>query len=131
MKEKKTLGFYLVAVSTILAIVSVILYNNALMKTSTTTVLLVIAAVVGAAAVAAALLLGKEIPNLLAAAHAVLVMAALGVSIAPMVNEIGLVYAGLNPQSNLTGYITFAVFAGITWLIAVVAAFIGTNKKNA
>lgn len=131
MKNKVSfIGFALVCASTVLAIVSAILYNFAYIKAPQTYTLLIIAAIVGAGALALAVALGKEIPNLLAAAHAVLLMAALGVSIAPMVNEMGLVYAGLNPQTNLTGFITFAVFTGVAWLIAVIGAFLGVAKRE-
>ena len=86
MKNKVSfIGFALVCASTVLAIVSAILYNFAYIKAPQTYTLLIIAAIVGAGALALAVALGKEIPNLLAAAHAVLLMAALGVSIAPMV----------------------------------------------
>ena len=131
MKDKVSIvGFALVCASTVLSVVAAILYNFARLKNGTTYVLLVIAAVLGAAALAAALKLGKEIPNIVVVAHTVVAMAAFGVSIAPMVNEIALVYAGLNPQSNLTGYIVFAVFACVTWLVGLVAAFTGMTKKN-
>ncbi|MBQ5987147.1 MAG: hypothetical protein IJL59_07755 [Clostridia bacterium] len=131
MKNKVSfIGFALVCASTVLAIVSAILYNFAYIKAPQTYTLLIIAAIVGAGALALAVALGKEIPNLLAAAHAVLLMAALGVSIAPMVNEMGLVYAGLNPQTNLTGFITFAAFTGVAWLIAVIGAFLGVAKRE-
>ena len=130
MNNKKiTVGFVLAAVSTVLAIVCAFLYKSVVQQDSMTYTLLIFAAVAGAAALVLAFVLGKEIPNFCLIIHTVLVMAALGMSIAPMVNEIGLVYAGLNPQTNVTGFYTFAVFAGITWLIAVVASFIGVSKK--
>ncbi|MBQ4428081.1 MAG: hypothetical protein IJP67_01235 [Oscillospiraceae bacterium] len=131
MKDKVSIvGFALVCASTVLSIVAAILYNFALLKNGTTYVLLVIAAVLGAAALALALKLGKEIPNIVVVVHTLVAMAALGVSIAPMVNEIALVYAGLNPQSNLTGYIVFAVFACVTWILGLVASFTGVTKKQ-
>ena len=46
-----------------------------------------------------------------------------------MVNEMGLVFAGLNPQTNLSGFITYAIAAGIAWLISVVASFAGVTGK--
>lgn len=123
------IGFVLVAATTVLAIVCAILYNTALYKTGVVYTLLICAAVAGALALVLAGVLGKEIPNLLVIAQAVLLMAALGASIAPMVNEMGLIFAGLNQFSGLVSYIVFAVFAGVTWLIAVLASFTGVTKK--
>lgn len=123
------IGFVLIAATTVLSIVSAILYNFALYKTGIVFVMLILAAVSGALALGLAAVLGKEIPNFLVIIHAVLLMVALAASIAPMVNEFGLVYAGLNQSSNLTGYILFAVFACVTWLLALIASFIGVTKK--
>jgi drug/metabolite transporter (DMT)-like permease len=132
MKNNKiTLGFVLAAVSTILCVVGHGLYKSALMQDSLTNTLLICAAVAGAAALVLAFVLGKEIPNICLIAHAVLIMAAIGISAAPMVNEFGLVYAGLNPKTNLSGYITFAVCACIAWVISIVATFMGVTKKEA
>ena len=124
-------GFVLAAASTVLSVVCAVLYKSAYIKTSTTYVLLICAALAGAAALALAVTRGKEIPNLLLAAHAVLLMASIGIAIGPMVNEIGLVYAGLNPKTNVTGFITYAIAAGITWLISVAASFMGITTQEA
>lgn len=129
MKNVKIVGFVLACASTVLSLVCAILYKFVYLQTKGPFALLIVALLAGIAALALAIKLGKEIPNFCLIIHTVLVMAALGMSIAPMVNEIGLVYAGLNPQTNVTGFYTFAVFAGITWLIAVVASFIGVSKK--
>ena len=132
MKNKVSyFGFVLVAAATVLAVVSAVLYKFSYATVGTTVVLLVLTAVAGAIALALAVALGKEIPNLFVVAQAVLAMAALAMSIAPMVNEIGLVYAGLDPMSNLTGYIVFVAFAGVTWVIALLASFCGITKKAA
>ena len=128
-KNVKMIGFVLASASTVLSAVCAILYKSVYIQTSKTMPLLICAVVAGALALAFAVKMGKELPNFFLLAHVVLVMAGLCMSIAPMVNEIGLVYAGLNPQSNVTGFYTFAVFAGVTWLIALVAAFIGLTKK--
>ena len=129
--KKKTFGFVIVAVTTILAVVCTYLYKSVMIQNSLTYGLMIAAAVVGALALILAMATGKEIANLFALVHTILIMAALGNSIAPMVNEIGLVYAGLNPKTNLTGFITFAVVSGIAWLISVIACFMGVVKKEA
>ena len=132
MKNKKiTLGFVLAAVSTVLAIVCAVLYKSVVQQNGTTYALLILAAVAGAAALVLAFVLGKEIPNLFLIAHAVLLMAVIGISIAPVVNDMGLVFAGLYQKDIISAYITFAIFACIAWLIAVVASFMGVTKKEA
>ncbi len=132
MKNNKiTLGFVLTAVSTVLAIVCAFLYKSVVQQTSTTYTLLIFAAIAGAAALILAFVLGKEIPNLFLIAHAVLLMAVIGVSIAPVVNDMGLVFAGLYQMDIINAYITFAIFACIAWLVSVVASFLGVTKKEA
>ena len=132
MNNKKiTLGFVLAAVSTVLAIVGLFLYKSVGQQIGTTNTLLILAAVAGAAALVLALVLGKEIPNFFLIAHAVLLMAAVGVSVAPVVNDMGLVFAGLYQMDIIKAYITFAIFACIAWLAAVVASFLGVSKKEA
>lgn len=132
MNNKKiTLGFVLTAVSTVLAIVGLFLYKSVGQQIGTTNTLLILAAVAGAAALVLALVLGKEIPNLFLIAHAVLLMAAVGVSVAPVVNDMGLVFAGLYQMDIINAYITFAVVACVAWLVSVVASFLGVTPKEA
>ena len=130
-KKVSIIGFFLIAATTVLSVVSAILYQFSYATDQLATYLFVGAAVVGVIALGLAMALGKEIPNLFVACHTLILMAAIGVSIPPMVNEMGLVYAGLDPQSNLTGYIIFAVVACITWLIALIASFFGVTRKAA
>ena len=132
MNNKKiTLGFVLAAVSTVLAIVGLFLYKSVGQQIGTTNTLLILAAVAGAAALVLALVLGKEIPNFFLIAHAVLLMAAVGVSVAPVVNDLGLVFAGLYQMDIINAYITFAVVACVAWLVSVVASFLGVTPKEA
>ncbi|MBQ6249832.1 MAG: hypothetical protein IJQ17_01170 [Oscillospiraceae bacterium] len=132
MNNKKiTLGFVLAAVSTVLAIVGLFLYKSVGQQIGTTNTLLILAAVAGAAALVLALVLGKEIPNFFLIAHAVLLMAAVGVSVAPVVNDMGLVFAGLYQMDIINAYITFAVVGCVAWLVSVVASFLGVTPKEA
>ena len=128
--KKKTLGFYLVALSTVLALICLVLYKNTLVKTSMVNTLLILAVVVGACAVLTAFAIGKEFTNFLAVVHAVLLIAAIGMSIAPMVNDIGLAYAGLNQWTSIYGYFTFVGVACAAWLLGLIASFIGLVKKS-
>ena len=132
MNNKKiTPGFVLTTISTVLAIVCCFLYKSVVQQSSTTYTLLIFAAIAGAAALVLAFVMGKEIPNLFLIAHAILLMAVIGISIAPVVNDMGLVFAGLYQMDIIKAYITFAIFACIAWLVAVVASFLGVSKKEA
>jgi hypothetical protein len=132
MNNKKiTFGFVLTAITTILCVVGVFLYKIVSQKASLTVTLLILAVVAGAAALVLALMRGKEIPNLFLIAHALLIMAAIGISIAPVVNDMGLVFAGLYQMDIIKPFITFAVVVGIAWLLSVVASFAGVTKKEA
>lgn len=127
--KKTSFGFYLIALSTVLAIVGLVLYKNALVKTGQVNTFLILAIVAGACAILSALALGKEIANVLAAAHVILMMAAVAVSIGPMVNDIGLAYAGLNQWSAITPYFHFVGVACAGWLLSLIASFAGIVKK--
>ena len=129
--KKMTPGFVLVAVTTILALVCTFLYKSAMIQNSLTYVLMIAAAVAGALALVLAMVKGQEIANFVAMLHTILIMVAIGNSIAPMVNEMGLVFAGLNPTTNLTGFLTFVVVSCIAWLISVIASFMGIIKQEA
>ena len=85
-------------------------------------------AVVACAAVVLAFM-GKTFANFLAIVATALAMLGLGLSVGPMVNEIGLVYAGLNPYSNVAGFVNFAVVAAIIWVLALIGTFCGLVKK--
>ena len=127
--KKTSFGFYLVALSTVLAIVGLVLYKNTLVQTGQVNTFLILAIIAGACAVVAAIATGKEIANVLAAVHVVLMMAAVAVSIAPMVNDIGLAYAGLNQWSAITPYFHFVAVGCVGWLLSLIASFAGIVKK--
>ena len=130
MKDRASLlGIVLSGSTTVLTIVSILLYKFTLIKTNNTYIMLVCAAGVGLLSLLIAIRIGKELPNFIVLIQTLLVMAGLGFSVAPMVNEIGLVYAGLNPQSNLTAYLIVVAFAAISWLIGLIATFTGITKR--
>lgn len=131
MNNKKiSLGFVLAAISTVLSVVCLFLYKPVVQQTGTTNTLLICAALAGAAALVLAFVLGKEISNLLLIVHAVLLIAVIGVSVAPVVNDMGLVFAGLYQNDIISAYITFAVLVCIAWLLSLVSTFTGLTKKD-
>jgi len=125
---KKTLGLYIFILAAILAVVAVVLYGSVMYTADAVRPVMIAVAVVACAAVVLAFM-GKTFANFLAIVATALAMLGLGLSVGPMVNEIGLVYAGLNPYSNVAGFVNFAVVAAIIWVLALIGTFFGLVKK--
>ena len=125
---KKTLGLYIFILAAILAVVAVVLYGSVMYTADAVRPVMIAVAVVACAAVVLAFM-GKTFANFLAIVATALAMLGLGLSVGPMVNEIGLVYAGLNPYSNVVGFVNFAVVAAIIWVLALIGTFCGLVKK--
>ena len=125
---KKTLGLYIFIRAAILAVVAVVLYGSVMYTADAVRPVMIAVAVVACAAVVLAFM-GKTFANFLAIVATALAMLGLGLSVGPMVNEIGLVYAGLNPYSNVAGFVNFAVVAAIIWVLALIGTFCGLVKK--
>lgn len=126
---KKTLGLYIFILAAILAVVAVVLYGSVMYTADAVRPVMIAVAVVACAAVVLAFM-GKTFANFLAIVATALAMLGLGLSVGPMVNEIGLVYAGLNPYSNVAGFVNFAVVAAIIWVLALIGTFCGLVKKT-
>ena len=129
---KKTAGFYLSALSAVLALVCIFLYGNVLFTDGYVRPLL-IANVVISALILALTAANKPIPggNLLPLINAILCMAAVALSIAPMVNTVVFAFMGMNPMSNAQGFLVFAGVGLCAWLLSVIASFLGLVKKAA
>ncbi|MEE3458119.1 MAG: hypothetical protein VZQ82_08775 [Lachnospiraceae bacterium] len=129
---KKTAGFYLSALSAVLALVCIFLYGSVLFTSAYVRPLL-IADVVVSALVLALVGMNKTVPfgNVLPLVGAVLCMGAVALSIAPMVNTVVFAFMGMNPMSNAQGFLTFAGVGLCAWLLAVIASFMGLFKKAA
>ena len=125
---KKTLGLYIFILAAILAVVAVVLYGSVMYTADAVRPVMIAVAVVACAAVVLAFM-GKTFANFLAIVATALAMLGLGLSVGPMVNEIGLVDAGLNPYSNVAGFVNFAVVAAIIWVLALIGTFCGLVKK--
>ena len=128
---KKTLGFYLSALSAVLALVSVILYGNVSLTNGLVRPLLIISVVLSVLILAVTAVKGK-LPgsDLLPVVCAALCMGAVGVSIAPMANTVVFAILGMSPMSSAQGYLVFAGVGLAAWLVSVVAAFPGIAKKT-
>ena len=128
---KKTFGFYLSALSAVLAVVCVVLYGNVLATASVVRPLLIISAVLSAIVLALTAAKG-ELPggNLLPVACAALCMGAIAVSFGPMASTVVFVFMGMSPMSSAQGYLIFAGVGCAAWLLSVIAAFPGIAKKT-
>jgi len=126
---KKTAGFYLSALSAVLALVCVFLYGSVLFTSSYVRPLL-IANVVLSALILVLVAANKPVPggNLLPLVGAILCMAAVALSIAPMINTVVFAFMGMNPMSNAQGFLVFAGFGLCAWLLSVIASFLGLVK---
>ena len=129
---KKTLGFYLSALSAVLALIGVILYGSVPQTDSMVRPLLIIGVVLSVLILAASATKGK-LPggNLLPVVNAVLCMGAVGLSIGPMASTVVFAFMGMSPMSAAQGYLVFAGVSVAAWLVSVIAAFPGIAKKAA
>ena len=129
---KKTLGFYLSALSAALALVSAIQYGNVPLTASMVRPLLIVSVVLSVLILVVTATKGK-FPggNLLPVVNAVLCMGAVALSIGPMANTVVFAFMGMNPMSSAQGYLVFAGGGVAAWLVSVIAAFPGITKKAA
>ena len=129
---KKTLGFYLSALSAVLALIGVILYGSVPQTDSMVRPLLIIGVVLSVLILAASATKSK-LPggNLLPVVNAVLCMGAVGLSIGPMASTVVFAFMGMSPMSAAQGYLVFAGVSVAAWLVSVIAAFPGIVKKAA
>lgn len=129
---KKTLGFYLSAVSAVLALVCVPLYGNVLATDGMVRPLLIVGVVLSALILALTAVKGG-LPggNLLPVVNAVLCMGAVALSFGPMANTVVFAFMGMNPMSEVQGYLVFVGVGLAAWLVSVIAAFPGIAKKTA
>ena len=130
MKLNKSVGFYLVAVSAVLTLVSLILYPGVFATTGEVSVFLVLSLIAAVGAIAASFVLKNELTNLIEGAFAILMILAFCLSIGPMVTPIAYWYAGLYDYSTVSAYFTFAIVWAIAWLISVVVSFTGVVKTS-
>ena len=128
-KFKRGFSVLLTVVAAILAIVAAILYRGVLYRFQPVYIMLITAAVVGALRY----VLAGFMPRL--ASYCPIVMAALLASAAVwgtqlMVNQLGYVYAGLDPISTIMTWIYFMAFTCVGMLLCIVASFMRASLKT-
>ena len=126
---KKTFGFYLSALSAVLALVGVVLYGNVLLTDALVRPLLIVSVALSVLILAITAAKGK-LPggNLLPVVNAALCMGAVGLSIGPMASTVVFAFMGMSPMSSASGYLVFAGVGLAAWLFSVIAAFPGIVK---
>ena len=129
MKSKKTIGFYFVIIASVLTAAGLYLYPSVYSRDPMASKLLMASLIAGAVTILAALVIGKEFSNFLVIAFTVLLMVAVGFSIAPMVTPIALWYAGLYDLNTVHSYFIFGGVALAAWLLALISSFTGVVKK--
>lgn len=129
---KKTIGFYLTALSAVLAVAGAVLYGSVLSTNAMVRPLLIISAVLSVIVLAWTAVKG-ELPggNMLPVISAALCMGAVAASFGPMASTVVFVFMGMSPMSSAQGYLVFAAVGLAAWLFSVVAAFPGITKQTA
>ena len=122
---KKTLGFYLSAISAVLALVSVILYGNVFATDGMVRPLLIVSIVAALTAVKGKFPGGNLLPVL----SAVLVMGGVASSFGPMANTVVFEALGMYTTTYSQAYFTFVGVGAAAWVVSVIAAFSGIAKK--
>ena len=129
---KKTTGFYLSAISAVLTLACIFLYGKVLFTSSYVRPLLIVSLVLSVVILGVTATKGK-FPggNILPLLNAVLGMADIALSVAPMVNTVVFAFMGMNPMSNAQSFLVFVGVALCAWLFSVIASFLGLVKQAA
>ena len=126
---KKTFGFYLSALSAVLALAGILLYDRVLSTNDIVRPLLIISVALSVLVLVLTAIKGS-IPgsNLLPLAAAVLCMGAVAMSISPMASTVVFAFMGMSPMSSVQSYLIFAGVGLAAWFLNVIAAFTGIVK---
>ena len=128
-KAKKSICFFILAAAAVVSIVSIVLYGSSYSTTPKAYGFMIAGVAVAAVSLVIGMTKGSRIANWGGAAAAALMAAGLGWSLTVMVDAIGYVISGLYQFSTLQSYITYAICAGIGWLLYLVSGFSGILKK--
>lgn len=127
---KKSIGFYLTIAACVLAAAGAVLYS----RVHATEMLVYMFLACGVAAGVLALVIqtvkGHDGANLLVAAGAVLLALGLGMSIRSVVFDFSSAIAGLDSWDILNEYFAFLGATVVSWVVFLVCAFTGVNKKD-
>lgn len=128
---KKTVGFYITVLATVLSGVCIALYAF-----SGTTLSFVYGMLWAAIAVEVLLIVlskvmgNKPVLNLASSVCSVLLAFALVTSFNPQLDAIGYVVSGLYTFDQIKPFVIFVVFAAVTFLLYLVASFMDLGKEK-
>lgn len=129
--KKKTAGFYLTVLATVLAVIGLVNYSAAENKLSIVSTLVAAAIIVELLLIIVSYTAGnKPVFNLASSISAVLMAIAVGISFTTQVDAIGYVVAGLYSPDKITRFLTFAVLAAVSMLVFCIASFTNLGKQE-
>ncbi|MBP3878197.1 MAG: hypothetical protein J6E44_09595 [Lachnospiraceae bacterium] len=128
---KKTFGYVMTVIGTILSLVALFFYSKS-GSTATTRVfgLNIAALIVCVVFLILALKLENEYLTLLVAIGAVLMIAACGYSLVTEVETLGYLISGLRTWADVQYWAYFAGCAVASWLVLLIASFTGFGLKK-
>ena len=120
---KKSAGFIMTVIGTVLAAAALFLYLNANNTNQTTMILTIIGLVCGALYVVAYAKLGSNpFVSLLVSAAAIFMAAALAYSFVTEAEILGYLISGLRTWADVQTWAYFAVAAALSWLVLLIAS---------
>lgn len=129
--KKKTAGFYLTVLATVLAVIGLVNYSAAENKLSIVFTLVAAAIIVELLLIIVSYKAGnKPVFNLASSISAVLMAIAAGVSCSSQLDAIGYVVAGLYSPDKITRFLVFAVLAIVSMLVYCIASFMNLGKQE-
>ncbi len=135
-EKKRTLGFWMTAVSTILLIVAAVLYPNTAFSADyapldSVEILLVVSAIVGVVTLAATFVTSSRYLDILPVALTGLATLSLAFSFYPMVTPIAYVISGLNTYEEISAWVNAAIVMAVAVLVCLVSLFCKlTSRKD-
>ncbi|MCD7801472.1 MAG: glycoside hydrolase family 3 C-terminal domain-containing protein [Clostridiales bacterium] len=135
-EKKRTLGFWMTAVSTILLIVAAVLYPNTAFSADyapldSVEILLVVSAILGVVTLAATFVTSSRYLDIMSVVLTGLATLSLAFSFYPMVTPIAYVISGLNTYEEISAWVNAAIVMAVAVLVCLVCLFCKlTSRKD-
>ncbi|MCD7752926.1 MAG: glycoside hydrolase family 3 C-terminal domain-containing protein [Clostridiales bacterium] len=135
-EKKRTLGFWMTAVSTILLIVAAVLYPNTAFSADyapldSVEILLVVSAILGVVTLAATFVTSSRYLDIMSVVLTGLATLSLAFSFYPMVTPIAYVISGLNTYEEISAWVNAAIVMAVAVLVCLVSLFCKlTSRKD-
>ncbi|MCD8384192.1 MAG: hypothetical protein LUC39_04445, partial [Clostridiales bacterium] len=135
-EKKRTLGFWMTAVSTILLIVAAVLYPNTAFSAdyaplTSVEILLVVSAILGVVTLAATFVTSSRYLDIMSVVLTGLATLSLAFSFYPMVTPIAYVISGLNTYEEISAWVNAAIVMAVAVLVCLVSLFCKlTSRKD-